>query len=170
MGMSVTWHVVSVPTSPGTSRHPPRPIRLAPVFRFCLWPQCPLSTISPFSALFTRCPDSCWDWRWWFGIIQPWTELADNTPEISPLAHPHTYSASEADNGRRWFPRRARSDCALVNIGMLHRGTRNWMLLSIATWSRSMPFHPDSMILQWEKCLNDRDIIETFILKIFFTF
>jgi len=54
MGTSVTWHVVSVPTSPGTSRHPPRPIRLAPVFRFCLWLRCPLSTISPFSALFTR--------------------------------------------------------------------------------------------------------------------
>lgn len=133
MGTSVTWHVVSVPTSPGTSRHPPRPIRLAPVP--ILWPRRPLSTISPFSALFTRCP------------VQGPTVVVRHHPTLNrtrrqyagnftePLAHPHTLPASGADNGRRWFPRGAtRSDCALVNIGMPHRSTCNWILLSIATW------------------------------------
>lgn len=106
MGTSVTWHVVSVPTSPGTSRHPPRPIRLAPVP--ILWPRRPLSTISPFSALFTRCPvqGPMAVVRHHPTLNRTRRQYAGNFTE--PLAHPHTLPAGGADNGRRWFPRGAR--------------------------------------------------------------
>lgn len=176
MGTSVTWHVVSVPTSPGTSRHPPRPIRLAPVPILSVAPAATLSTISPFSALFTRCPVQGPTMVVRHHPTLNWTrrQYAGNFTE--PLAHPHTHPASRADNGRRWFPRGARSDCALVNIGMPHRGTRNWMLLSIATWIAhtividAVPswfidwFYTNKNRKLWlyteaEKYLNDRDII-----------
>lgn len=134
MGTSVTWHVVSVSTSPGTSRHPPRPIRLAPVPILSVAPATTIHYLPLFRAIHSL-PRAETD-----GGGSASSNPEPNSPTIRRKFHRTARTPAHPPCQRSW--QRAplisagstRSDCALVNIGMPHRGTCNWILLSIATW------------------------------------